>query len=150
MNDVREEFVNIIHDELGACPDRSQVMSVPSLEQGWQHGVPASTAKQMMTIPDDLSWWFIEAFAPEDYPMAQKVFNAVPPFFFDLAKLEYVATGKPGRVDWNLIYYLRRRLLQAVWPSAYQVATGATKGPALRASKLISQLQTEEQWRQKF
>jgi len=147
--DVRKDFVNIISDELGACPSRERVLSISSLEHGWQHGIPVAD-QQMRQIADDHSWWFIAAFAPEEYPFAVKVFNAVPGFFFDLARLGEKMGQGPSEIDFNLIYYLRRRLLQELWPTAYQVATSVTKGPAAGASALIRKFHTAEQWQKKY
>jgi hypothetical protein len=94
-------------------------------------------------MDDDLSWWFVAAFAPADLPLAKRIFNAVPGFFFDLAKLG----ESPSWIDWNLIHHLRRRLLHQMWPTAYEIAVGATEGQAGRASRMLKKLTTQEQWR---
>lgn len=141
--DARKEFVDIIYGEFGVCDDRLQVLSIPSLEHGWVHGIPTQPGRPLISLKDDLCWWFIEAFAPEDLNFARRIFHAVPGFFGDLARLG----DTPVRLDWNLIHHLRRRLLREMWPTAYQVATGATEGSAGKASELIKRLTTAEQWR---
>lgn len=139
-NRAQVEFVQIIGD-LGACDARERVLSLPSIEHGWVHGIPAN-GRQMISIEDDLSWWLVQNFAPKEYPFAKRIFHAVPGFFFDLARL----AGTPGRVDWNFIFHLRRRLLREMWPTAYQVATGAIEGRAGSAAEKIRRLTTVEQW----
>lgn len=145
--DPRREFVEIISGELGACPERDRVLDIPSLEHGWVHGLPVAPGNPMVRMDDDLSWWFVAAFAPDDFPLARRIFNSVPAFFFDLAKL----AGGAANLDWNLIYHLRRRLLREMWPTAYSVATRATgDSQAARAAAMIRGMMTEAQWRKNF
>jgi len=140
-----ETFVQIIDDELNACPTRLKALSVPSLQHGWIHGIPEEPGDQMLSMSDDLTWLFVEAFSPQELPVVRRMFHAVPGFFGDLAKLG----GVPCHLDWNLIHHLRRRLLRQMWPTAYQVATGATVGNAGRASAMIKKFTTAEQWQTK-
>jgi hypothetical protein len=140
---AQEEFVEIIAGELNACPDRSLVLTIPSLEDGWIHGLPLKPGSQMVRISDDLSWWFVEEFAPGSMPQVRRMFDAVPSFFMALARLG----SEPSRIDWKFIHSFRRYLLrETFWPTAYEVATGATEGRAGKASALIKRLTTAEQW----
>lgn len=150
MSDARADFARIINQELNACPTRLRVMSVPSLEYGWFHGISDRPGDLMVSMADDLTWLFVEAFSPQELPLARKMFHAVPEFFANLAKLSEALGQGPTQIDWNLVHYLRRWLLLRMWPTAYQVATGATEGNAGRASAMIKKFTTAEQWREKY
>lgn len=148
MNDPRESFVDIITDELGACPDKDQVLAHPSMEGMWSEGLPRSYGDKCIQEADDLTWWFIAAFVDdkEEVIRAKRAHDAVARFFFDLAKL----SDKPSRINWDIVHALRRRIILAMWPTARQIAIGAKKHPAAKAARLIERLTTEEEWQTRF
>ena len=54
------------------------------LEHGWVHGIPIEPGRPLISLKDDLCWWFIEAFAPEDLDppgsetaLADKIFEVL-------------------------------------------------------------------------
>lgn len=97
---------------------------------------------------DDLTWWFIEAFAsPEEAAVVKRMLDAVPEFFFNLAALG----GGPVNMDWNFINQLRNHLRERAMPPPYQVATNSTKSEASKkAGKLVRRLTQAEEWLKKF
>jgi len=143
MSDPGPQVVQILGDELGACPDKDRVLAVPYLEHTWDFGLAAQDGLVIRGRGDDFCWWFLEAFAPENLDVARRAHDAIGDFCFDLHRLG--DTG--GSVDWNFVFHLRRRVLRAMFPTAYQVATGATEGPPGKASEMIKKFTTAEQWR---
>jgi hypothetical protein len=143
------EVIKIMTNELSACPDSDSALLLPNLEHPWVYGGPIDPSRQMIGLDNDMAWWFLAAFAPGDMRVARKMLNAVPQFFGDLARLGSLMGKDPVVLDWNLINQLRHRLVRGLWPTAYQLATSVTEGPASRASELIRRLTTAEQWRTK-
>ena len=145
---VKREFIQILFDEADACADAGYLLSLPTLQDGWNHGFAPNTIGLPKREVEDLSWWFIQRFAPKEYPMARRVFNAVPTFFFDLARMGARMGKPPQPVDWNGVFYLRRHLLKQMWPSAYAIATHAAghDGNFAKASEAVLRTQKREDW----
>lgn len=149
-SDPRPTFRDILGDVLGACPERERLLVHPSLESLWQLGLPYEYGGRIRNVSDDITWWFVEAFAePEVVRAVKSILDSVPGFFFKLARL----SSEPARIDWNLVNQLRSHLKVAAWEgqSAYQIATSSVRSEASRkAAALVRRLTTEEEWQQKF
>jgi hypothetical protein len=144
--DVKKDFIDILNSEVDACADSSFIMSLPTIQHGWIHGLSVDATSKKIMPHEDLTWWFVKMFAPEEYDMALRTFNAVPDFWLKLAKLGAKMGLPPSVIDWNLIFHQRRHLLSLRWPGAYDIATHAVEGKPGRASEMVRRFHTREQW----
>jgi hypothetical protein len=126
--------------DLGVCADVEEVREVPILEAGWRGMLGYE-------FNPKLWWWFLEAFCgPEERARAHRAASAVRGLFLDLARLRYAETGEATPLPERLIRALEMRVIGALHPSAYQVATGATQHRAARASANLARLTEATQW----
>jgi hypothetical protein len=143
---AQDTLVTVLRDEIpGVCPDVEEVREATSLQEAWSGALDYEL--------DPRLWrWFVDVFvtdARERYRIHRTLYE-VRAFFFDLARLHYIETGEATRPDERLIRGLQQRLIATgLHPSAYEVATGAVKGPAGRASSQIAKLTEVEAWQKR-
>ena len=137
QSDPRRDMRGILRDDLGACDDREMILQLPSLQGGWDGHATFDECR-----------WFSRTFIdnPAEESRLWRAVDAVPRFFNDLGALHYHVTGEPARLDHELISVLKRRVMQAIYPSMYEMVMGAKKHPATVAAKNLRQRIPRELW----
>ena len=117
-------FVSVIRDTLKACPDRSLLFQVDSLQDCWATD----------SLDSEFKWWFAEKFVTnrEEYLRMHRVSREMERFFRDLSRL----TGDPYSI--KLVKKLQERLLCAFFPTARAVTQQATRGGAEKAKRILN------------
>jgi hypothetical protein len=139
---AQDVLVSVLENDIGVCIDVEQVLQTPTLQVGWE-------ASLDYELNRDLWWWFIQTFVddPNERERIRRAADEIREVFLDLARLHQVMTGKPSMLPEKLIRCLERRLICAMRPSAREVALGATRHPAMRASRNLERFTSEEAWR---
>jgi len=139
-SDARVDLAGIVA-EVGACPERAMILTLPSIQDGWDG---RATLEQCR--------WFTATFidSPQENGRLWRGVGAVRKFYQSLAKLHYDITGEVAPLDEVLIEALSRRVMQAMYPSNYEVATGAKSHSVQRASMALQKFIPEEKWRKKY
>ncbi len=138
--DARMDLAAIV-EEVGACPERQMILTLDSIQSGWDG---RATLEQCR--------WFTATFidSPQENGRLWRGVGAVRKFYQSLAKLHYDITGEVAPLDEVLIEALSRRVMQAMYPSNYEVATGAKSHSVQRASQALQKFIPEERWRKKY
>jgi hypothetical protein len=125
----------------GVCTDVEDVREAPSLQCAWEGAFDYA-------LEEKLWWWFINTFVCdlEERARIYRAAGAVRAAFIDVAKLHYAQTGEATPLPERLIRTVQMRVVCAMRPSAFEVATGAKKHSAARASAAIARLTKETAW----
>ena len=131
----------MIVEEVGACKERQMILTLPAIQDGWDG---LATLEQCR--------WFTATFidSPQENGRLWRGVGAVERFFKALAKLHYETTGEVVQLDKVLIEALSRCVMQAMYPSNYEVATAAKSHSVQRASMALQKFIPEEKWRKKY
>lgn len=132
----------VLGDDLNVCMDRDALLDLPSLQGGWDGSEP---------FEEQLWWWFIDTFVDNraERERLHRVADAVRGYFINRAQRHYAETGTPVALPEQLIRELQTWVINAMRPSAYETAIGATRQPVATASARLAKLTEEEAWRTK-
>ena len=137
-NRAQDVLVDVLLGDLpGVCSSVEAVREAPSLQCAWEGD-----------LHPWLWLWFIDTFIDDANERARiyRGMSAVRSVFLQRAKRHFEKTGKATLLDDELITELQIGVANALRPSAYEIATGATKQPAARASANLRRLTKETAW----
>lgn len=119
------------------------VMGLPSLHSAWDGEVPLAAPWR--------AWYVTTFLGPEEGGRVLRGVREVEAFFCDVNRLHYDATGEARPLPRGFISELQRRVLTAMYPSACEIALGATRHPADQVARGLRQLgATEARWRERY
>jgi len=130
MSDLRLDFAGLLRDRAQACPDTEMVRELPSLQSAWDGSFYLSSAYRE---------WYLRTFlGPQE---AGRVLRA----------LRAVSLSARGRVPADVVAEIESSVLEAMYPSAFEIAVGATRHPANQVAAGLRELgATEARWRTKY
>lgn len=147
MSDTAQEILwHVLGDELGqTCSMRDVLLEVPRMQS-------CVAPNFEYTLPIATWWWFVNTFVddPNEIQRIKRAVYEIRQVFLDLNKIHYAWTGESKPLPERLIRCLEMRLLAAMRPSAYEMATGARRHSAAVASKHLKERTTEAQWLMKL
>ena len=139
-SDARLDLALIVED-VGACPDRAMITTHDSCVGGWDG----------LASLDECSWFthtFIDS-AEENGRLWRGV-RSVRKTFQRRAQRYYERTGVVLQLDEQEIEEIARGVMHAMYPSNYEIATGAKNHSVERASAAILRLIPEERWQKRY
>ena len=149
MSNLGADFALLLEEKLELCDLVGIVREMNPLHGAWDGSLVNGDLADDMTF---LRNFYLDVFLPpREATRAKRGVLAVGRFFRELAKAHYEVTGEPVRFPAALVEELERRVLTAMYPTAYDIVMGAKLHPANQVADNLRRLgATEEQWRKKF
>lgn len=139
---ARRTFIAILRDDLDACEERNRLLELPSLQSAWE------PRWGQAAWDSELVWWFLTAFLdnPAERERIRRAWVSLRTALGDLAALAHAQDGEHHPVSPLLVDFLQRRMVSAMFPTVAEIATGAKRHPAARASANLGKRLTPEDW----
>ncbi len=149
MSNIGKDFAMLIEEKLELCDLVNIISELNPLHDAWDGTIISGDLSEDMTF---LRNFYLDVFLPpREATRAKRGVLAVSRFFRELSKAHYEATGSPVQVPARLIEELERRVLTAMYPTAYDIVMGAKHHPANQVADNLRRLgATEEKWRAKY
>jgi len=130
MSDLRLDFAGLLGDHVEACGDRVMIYELPSLHSVWDGEIAVS--------PPFIEWYLRTFLGGQE---ASRVIRG----------LRAVRRAARGRVAHDIIADIEHGVLEAMYPSGFEVAIGATRHPGNHVAAGLKKLgATEERWRTRY
>ncbi len=143
QSDLRMDFGHLLSDTVQACGAREMVGDLPSLHSAWDGEVPLSAEFRQ--------WYLMTFLGPQEARRVLRGIAEIPRVFGERNQAAYERGGEASPLPLELIAELQRRVLVAMYPSAYEVAAGALHHPASRVAQGLLKLNASEaRWRERY
>jgi len=145
MSDIRIDVAEMLGDKLGLCDARHAILEYPSLHSFWD-GSLGRTAETPI-----FREFVLSLFLPkEEARRVRRGVRAVRVFFKRLSRAHHQATGEHLAVSEDVIEELQRHVVEAMYPSAFEVFMCAKTQPGVKVARALQAMgATEERWRKR-